>query len=108
MSMYRDLLAASMDQGSAAREVSSSAGELLAHLIECRRALETASSQHVGRSVDDLALHIDYDLALVRMCSALGIECEPKGFEHPLHERRRLERELVGQGVDITALEAQG
>ena len=43
---------------------------------------------------EDLALELDHDRMLLRLCSAMGIESEPARFANPLAERARLEELL--------------
>ena len=40
---------------------------------------------------EDLALELDHDRMLLRLCTSMGIETEPARFSNPLVERERLE-----------------
>ena len=50
-----------------------------------------------------LANEIAYDRALIRLCTASGIEAAPSDFGHPRVARDRLERELARAGIDLAA-----
>jgi hypothetical protein len=78
--------------------------ELLTRALECRRRLRASPASTA--SADDLALQLDYDLALLRLCQARGIDCDPDGFGRPLAERRRLEDELARSGVDLKSFDS--
>lgn len=54
---------------------------------------------------EDLALELDHDLMLLRLCRALGIESDPGWFANPLAERERLEEALRAAGVDFRTLD---
>ena len=54
---------------------------------------------------EDLALELDHDRMLLRLCTALGIETEPARFGNPLVERERLENLLREVGVDFRTLD---
>jgi hypothetical protein len=110
MSMYSELLAASSAKERAGRPVAASKGELLAQLLARRIDLDDASPSDGAQP--DVAGHLtrqlDYDIALIRLCRALGIDAEPSGFEHPQPERQRLEQELKNAGVDLAAYDLVG
>ncbi len=103
MAMYRDLLVSSYGLGVPSDEASDPTA-LLVHLLECRRRLLEASAGDGPDVSRDVALNIDYDLALLRLCVATDIACDPRRFDHPLVERRRLEHELEASGFDLAAL----
>ena len=54
---------------------------------------------------EDLALELDHDRMLLRLCTAMGIETEPARFGNPLVERERLEDRLRDVGVDFRTLD---
>jgi hypothetical protein len=54
---------------------------------------------------EDLALELDHDRMLLRLCSAMGIETDPSRFDNPLAERERLEDLLLATGVDFRTLD---
>jgi hypothetical protein len=103
MSMYADLLAASLPQPIAPGEQVSELGALLALLLAARIRLGERRS---GAGAEgDLATNIEYDLALLRLCAARGVDVDPGRFDRPGEERARLERELALRGMDLGELE---
>jgi len=103
--MYSELLAASSAKERAGRTTATSKGELLAQVLARRVDVDDASPTD-GASPDvagRLTRQLDYDIALIRLCHALGIDADPAGFDHPEPERRRLEQELRSAGVDLAA-----
>ena len=104
MAMYRDLLAASLDESQVGEDTPP--GEMLVRLLDSRRRLVDSSAPgRPPRSVGDLAVHLAYDRALVTFCRARGIDTDPSRFSDPHRERRRLEKELVRMGIDIEGLQ---
>jgi hypothetical protein len=108
MSMYSNLLAASLESSSSEGMSASPQPpeEMLVHLLECRRRLAAACDP--GRapvSADNLAVHLDYDRALVDFCRVRGIDTDPSRFAVLHRERHRLEKALLRIGVDLEALE---
>lgn len=97
--MYAELLVTSF-QSAGNTDALSDIGDLLARLISCRNRLQRPATPE-GEPIGDLAANIDYDLALLRLCSARGIVCNPGWFDRPIVERCRLESELAGRGVDL-------
>jgi len=79
----------------------SSRDELVVVLLQCRRRLN--GDGHV--MAEDLALELDHDRMLLRLCTALGIESDPARFANPLAERERLEDLLRCEGVDFRTLD---
>jgi hypothetical protein len=73
--------------------------ELVVILLQCRRRM----SEHI--MTEDLALELDHDRMLLRLCTAMGIETEPERFGNPLVERERLEQRLREVGVDFRTLD---
>lgn len=113
-SMYSELLAVSLDVGGGGRHAGCDAPEghsceaLFADLEACRRRLHGGgggAEQPIGspRSdmLRDIAREIDYDLALIRLCRAHGISCDPAAFAQPLAARRNLEAALRDAGVPV-------
>jgi hypothetical protein len=78
--------------------------DLIVILLQCRRQPQPKES---GGSVmaEDLALELDHDRMLLRLCTALGIESDPSRFANPLAERDRLEVLLRNAGVDFRTLD---
>ena len=79
--------------------------ELVVILLQCRRRLNghERDAEHV--MAEDLALELDHDRMLLRLCTAMGIESEPGRFANPLVERERLEDLLRSAGVDFRTLD---
>jgi len=104
MSMYSELLCglcADMDPV----ELPASRDELVVVLLQCRRRLEGLDPEDGHLMAEDLALELDHDRMLLRLCRALGIESDPSRFVNPLAERDRLERSLRQAGVDFRTLD---
>jgi hypothetical protein len=80
--------------------------ELVVILLQCRRRISGHSGGDVGHMMaEDLALELDHDRMLLRLCTAMGIESEPERFGNPLVERERLEEQLRAVGVDFRTLD---
>ncbi len=75
--------------------------ELVVVLLQCRRRMN--GHDHVMS--EDLALELDHDRMLLRLCTAMGIESDPSRFVSPLAERERLEDILRSLGVDFRTLD---
>ena len=102
--MYSELLCglcADMDPV----ELPASRDELVVVLLQCRRRLEGLDPEDGHLMAEDLALELDHDRMLLRLCSAMGIESEPDRFANPLVERERLEARLREVGVDFRTLD---
>ena len=81
--------------------------ELVVILLQCRRRLYDHGVDDRNVMAEDLALELDHDRMLLRLCSAVGIETDPSRFDNPLVERERLEDLLRGSGVDFRTLDEQ-
>jgi hypothetical protein len=80
--------------------------ELVVILLQCRRRMDGHDSGEGDHMMaEDLALELDHDRMLLRLCTALGIESEPERFGNPLVERERLESQLRAVGVDFRTLD---
>jgi hypothetical protein len=104
MSMYSELLSrlcADVDPV----QLPTSRDELVVILLQCRRRLEGHSLEDGNVMAEDLALELDHDRMLLRLCAAMGIESDPSQFENPLSERARLEGLLRRTGVDFRTLD---
>ena len=89
MSMYSDLLAASLEEASGAPEPAGA--EMLVHLLECRHRLAAvADPAGPPATAADLAVHLDYDRALVTFCRARGVATDLSRFGVLHRERHRL------------------
>jgi len=103
--MYSELLA-----GLCAHEevepvpLPTSRDELVVILLQCRRDLPRGGDA-VHAISEDLALELDHDHTLLRLCGALGIESGPERFTNPLAERARLEALLHDAGIDFRTLD---
>ena len=105
MSMYSTMLLASFEEEQGEREVV----DLLERLLECRRNLAGPPSGW-GKSepADDLALNIAHDHALMALCRARGVACDPRRFGRPAQERARLEHELAKTGISLPEIRSLG
>jgi hypothetical protein len=102
--MYSELLCglcADMDPV----ELPASRDELVVVLLQCRRRLDGLDQEEGHLMAEDLALELDHDRMLLRLCRALEIESDPSCFVNPLAERDRLERLLRQAGVDFRTLD---
>ena len=79
--------------------------ELVVILLQCRRRMAGQGDEGEHIMTEDLALELDHDRMLLRLCSAMGIESEPDRFANPLVERERLEARLREVGVDFRTLD---
>ncbi len=81
--------------------------ELVVILLQCRRHINGHDSEGEGEHMmaEDLALELDHDRMLLRLCTTMGIESEPERFGNPLVERERLENQLRAVGVDFRTLD---
>ncbi len=101
MSMYTQLLDAALDQRSP-REPDTNRSEAVEEVRRCRVELEFGvSADGVDTVPAVLALQIGYDVALLELASAVGIESGPSWFEQPERERDRLCRALRDLGISI-------
>lgn len=104
MSMYSELLCglcADMDPV----ELPASRAELVVVLLQCRRRLNGHGLDEGHIMAEDLALELDHDRMLLRLCHAMGIESDPTRFVNPLAERERLEGLLRSAGIDFRTLD---
>ncbi len=79
--------------------------ELVVILLQTRRRLNEQGAEGEHIMTEDLALELDHDRMLLRLCTAMGIETEPERFGNPLVERERLEQRLREVGVDFRTLD---
>jgi hypothetical protein len=104
MSMYSELLSelcADMDPV----RLPTSRDELVVILLQCRRRLDGRGIDQGHVLAEDLALELDHDRMLIRLCAAMGIQSDPTRFSNPLAERARLEPLLRQCGVDFRTLD---
>ena len=79
--------------------------ELVVILLQCHRRLHAHDGGRGHDIAEDLALELDHDRMLIRLCSAMGIQSDATQFVNPLVERARLEGLLRQRGVDFRTLE---
>jgi len=101
MSMYSELLSGLCDDVEPL-PLPSSRDELVVVLLQCRRRFNGNGDHEMS---EDLALELDHDRMLLRLCTAMGIESDPSRFVSPLAERQRLEDLLRSSGVDFRTLD---
>ncbi len=83
----------------------SSRDDLVVILLQCRQRLQPHGADGGQVMREDLALELDHDRMLLRLCRAMGIESDPSRFANPLAERGRLEDLLRDAGVDFRTLD---
>ena len=79
--------------------------ELVVILLQCRRRLHCDGVDQGRVMSEDLALELDHDRMLIRLCAAMGIESDPARFVNPLVERARLDGLLRQRGIDFRTLD---
>jgi hypothetical protein len=104
MSMYSELLSRLCADADPV-QLPASRDELVVILLQCRRRLSGHGLDPGHVMAEDLALELDHDRMLLRLCAALGIESDPTQFVNPLRERARLEALLRRAGVDFRTLD---
>jgi len=104
MSMYSELLAELCGDVDPL-PLPVSRDELVVILLQTRRRLNDQGREVDHLMAEDLALELDHDRMLLRLCTAVGIESEPQRFGNPLVERERLEQRLRDVGVDFRTLD---
>lgn len=105
MSIYSELLMGLCEDGAEPVPLPSSHEDLVVILLQCRRRLGPHRLDDVHVMAEDLALELDHDRILLRLCAAMGIESDPSRFSNPLAERERLEDLLRSAGVDFRTLD---
>jgi hypothetical protein len=104
MSMYSELLSELCAELDPVR-LPTSRHELVVILLQCHRKLHVHGAGQSHDMIEDLALELDHDRMLIRLCWAMGIESDATRFVNPLVERARLEGLLRQRGVDFRTLE---
>jgi len=104
VSMYSELLGSLCTEADPIH-LPNSRDELVVILLQCRRALHEQGVGSEHEMTEDLALELDHDRMLLRLCAALGIDSDPSRFANPLAERARLENLLHTAGVDFRTLD---
>jgi hypothetical protein len=104
--MYTHLLSSAFDDW-----VDAVTGDTLVdYALVCRaETLAPLSEDGRGSASAYIALgaEVAYDRALIKLCTANGIEVSAEGFSHPAAERNRLERELASCGINLAHLARQ-
>lgn len=104
MSMYSELLSVLCVDGDPV-ELPDSQDELVVILLQCRQRLEDRSNGDGRVMAENLALELDHDRMLLRLCTAMGIASDPELFVNPIAERRRLEGLLRDHGIDFRTVD---
>jgi hypothetical protein len=104
--MYSELLTGLCQEQPEPVPLPSARQDLVVILLQCRRRLNGHGLENGGHVIaEDLALELDHDRMLLRLCDAMGIESDPSRFSNPLAERERLEEQLRSAGVDFRTLD---
>jgi hypothetical protein len=80
---------------------------LVDYAVVCRIEMLASNPDRGEPASLALAAEVSYDRALIKLCTAHGIEADALGFSHPGPERARLERDLAAVGIDLVALARQ-
>ena len=102
MSMYAELLIAACGQQWPA-EAGATERDALEELHRCRAQLGESAKAAAGPDLVPvvLALELSYDVALLRLALAAGVETDPSRFDQPRRERARLEGALRERGIGL-------
>ncbi len=100
MSMYTELLIAACGQQPAPADASER--DALEEVLRCR-ARRGERGEPAGPDLVPvaLALELSYDVALLRLALAVGVEADPSRFDQPTRERERLEKALRERGIGL-------
>lgn len=99
--MYTQLLDAALEQRPP-RELDPSQRHAVEEVRRCRAELELGVPEdNIDTVPAVLALQIGYDVALLELAEAVGIESGPSRFEQPERERDRLRHALNDLGIDL-------
>lgn len=103
--MYRQLLAvALLERPPHPGDPDEEPQVLLERLAEQRHQLLSAGAGTSRRHADPaaaVALQLRYDVALIHLCSALGIDYQLDRFSQPAAAREALEQSLRRMGLDL-------
>ena len=103
--MYSELLSRVCAETDPLVRLPTSRDELVVILLQCRRRFHVHGGDQGHDLAEELALELDRDRMLIRLCSAMGIKSDPSRFVNPLVERARLEASLRQRGVDFRTLD---
>jgi hypothetical protein len=98
--MYVELLSSSVDD----RLEELTGDALVRYVIACRADMLAAGPCGGNSTWAALATEIIYDRALLMLCATQNIEGSAADFTHPADERKHLELELSGIGIDLVTL----
>jgi hypothetical protein len=105
MTMYVDILSAALE----GENVGPSTREgLFAAAIACRARMLDSRRRRGDPAEQQLVCEVDYDRALINLCTALGIDAPTGQFAHPAGERSRLELALAAAGEDLAGTGGRG
>ena len=100
--MYTQLLDAALEQRPARDEIVSATDAV--EQVRRRRdelAVGVPRRDELDAVPAALALQIGYDVALLELAAAVGIETGPNRFEQPERERDRLRQALNARGISL-------
>ncbi len=100
--MYSLLVAAALREEAQDEHEAEPPGMILGRLIEHRSHLSGGAGGG-SDAATEVAAQIRYDVTLMHLCAALGIEHDPAAFSRPSVERQRLESALRQSGIDLEA-----
>ena len=77
--------------------------DALEELLRCRARLGESAKTAAGPDLVPvvLGLELSYDVALLRLALAAGVETDPGRFDRPTRERERLEAALRERGIGL-------
>jgi hypothetical protein len=98
MSMYTQLLDVAYGR---CGQLGASTQDAVDEVLRCRGELTALCPEGADFVPITLARQIGYDVALLDLAAALGIETDPSRFEQPWRERARLEHAIRARGIDV-------
>jgi hypothetical protein len=101
--MYAELLDAAFSERPAA-DSRATVSEALSALLHCRDRLGSSASQ-ADATATSLANQVAYDIALIELARAAGLDCEPNTFDQPERRRAELRTELISRGIRLDNLD---
>jgi hypothetical protein len=97
MPLYSELLLAALaDSGPGSGSPDPGRDDLVAALLVRGQRLRAARSP-----IERLALELDYDVTLVRLCRTVPVPADPERFDPPARAREDLEGRLRSAGVAV-------
>jgi hypothetical protein len=101
MSMYVELLSTVLEDESEDQNEDQNESGLFQVALDCRSRLLDIRWFGTATAQEALAIEVAYDRALIRLCTAHGIDVAPARFAHPQAERDRLEQGLATLGIHL-------